>query len=76
MLTLTTADARRQFASLIARVHTTKQRTILTRYGRPLVALVPIEDFLALGGPPAPTGDDARASRPSSGKRAPRRRTS
>ena len=39
MLTLTTADARRQFANLIARVHTTKQRTILTRYGRPLVAL-------------------------------------
>jgi prevent-host-death family protein len=71
MLTLTTADARRQLASLIARVHTTKQRTILTRYGRPVVALVPMEDFHALGGVAAP--GDARESRRGSGKRADRR---
>jgi prevent-host-death family protein len=62
MLTLTTADARRQFASLIARAHTTKQRTILTRYGRPLAALVPIEDFHTLTGAIPALGLDARAS--------------
>jgi prevent-host-death family protein len=73
MLTLTTADARRQFANLIARVHTTKQRTILTRYGRPLVALVSMEDFHALGGASPPPGD-ARESRRAIAKRADRRR--
>jgi len=67
MLTLTTADARRQFSSLIGRVHLTKQRAILTRYGQPLVALVPLEDFHVLGGAvgvPAPApGPTARRPR-------------
>jgi prevent-host-death family protein len=46
--TLTTAAARRKFSELVNRVWYTKQRVTLTRYGQPLVAVVPIEDLALL----------------------------
>ena len=45
MFTLTTVAARRQFANLVNRVWFTKERAALTRYGKAIVALVPIEDL-------------------------------
>ena len=44
MLTYSTADARRALASIIRKVQLTGQRVVITRYGRPLVAIVPMED--------------------------------
>jgi prevent-host-death family protein len=49
MLKLTTAVARRDLADVIKTVRTTKQRAVITRYGLPLVAIVPIEDLVQLG---------------------------
>ena len=48
MFTLTTVAARRQFAELVSRVWFTKERASLTRYGRAIVAIVPIEDLKVL----------------------------
>jgi prevent-host-death family protein len=48
VFTLTTAAARRKFSELVNRVWYTKQRVTLTRYGQPLVAVVPIEDLARL----------------------------
>ena len=40
-----TVLTRRQFAHLVNRVWFTKERAALTRYGRVIVAVVPIEDL-------------------------------
>lgn len=48
VFTLTTAAARRQFANLVSRVWFTKERAALTRYGKAIVALIPIEDLQRL----------------------------
>jgi prevent-host-death family protein len=61
VLTLTTAAARRKFSELVSRVWYTKQRVALTRYGQPLVAVVPIEDLARLEGRKIPSG---RAAKP------------
>jgi prevent-host-death family protein len=48
VFTLTTAAARRKFSELVNRVWYTKERAVLTRYGRELVAIVPVEDLKRL----------------------------
>jgi hypothetical protein len=48
VFTLTTVAARRQFATLVSRVWFTKERAALTRYGRAILAIVPIEDLKLL----------------------------
>jgi prevent-host-death family protein len=48
MLKLTSAAARRDLADIIRTVRTTKQRAVITRYGQPLVAIVPMEDLARL----------------------------
>ena len=45
MARLPTAAARRKFSELVNRVWYTKQRITLTRYGQPLVAVVPIRNI-------------------------------
>ncbi|MBL1177486.1 type II toxin-antitoxin system Phd/YefM family antitoxin [Pantanalinema sp. GBBB05] len=45
MPNLSTVEARTQFADLINRVAYGKERVILTRRGKALVAIVPLEDF-------------------------------
>ena len=50
MLKLTTAAARRDLADVIMRVRRTKKPVVITRYGHPLVAIVPIEDLVRLDG--------------------------
>jgi prevent-host-death family protein len=57
MLTFTSAAARRDLADVIRLVRRTRQRAVITRYGIPLVAIVPIEDLerlLQASGSPAP----------------------
>jgi prevent-host-death family protein len=44
MRTFTTAQAREQLADLIRYVRATREAVAVTRYGRPLIAIVPIED--------------------------------
>jgi prevent-host-death family protein len=65
MLKVTTAVARRDLADLIRTVRTTKQRVVITRYGLPLVAIVPIEDLARLTGRAADGRGQARKKRPS-----------
>jgi prevent-host-death family protein len=48
MLKVTSAAARRDLADIIRTVRTTKQRAVITRYGQPLVAIVPMEDLARL----------------------------
>jgi prevent-host-death family protein len=45
---LTTAQARDHFAEILNRAAFGKERVVLTRRGKPLVAMVPIEDVAAL----------------------------
>ena len=45
MDTLSTAEARDQFSDVINRAAYGKERVVLTRRGKALVAVVPIEDF-------------------------------
>jgi prevent-host-death family protein len=45
---ISTAQARRRFSELINRVANEKDRMVLTRRGRPLAAIVPLEDLLWL----------------------------
>jgi prevent-host-death family protein len=45
VFTLTTVAARRQFAHLVNRVWFTKERAVLTRYGKAVAAIVPVEDL-------------------------------
>jgi prevent-host-death family protein len=63
MLKLTSAAARRDLADVIRTVRTTKQRAVITRYGQPLVAIVPMEDLARLD-PRADGGGKARSKRP------------
>ena len=69
MLTYSTAAARRALASIIQTVQLTGQRVVITRYGRPLVAIVPMDD------PDAPAFSQAPPRRPgaSTSKRSKRR---
>ena len=64
MLKLTTAAARRDLADLIRTVRTTKQRAVITRYGLPLVAIVPIEDLARLEERLADSGLKRASKRP------------
>jgi prevent-host-death family protein len=41
--------ARMEFAALANRVMFTEERVIITRYGRPAMALVPVTDLVVLG---------------------------
>lgn len=43
-----TAEARRQLADLVNRVAYGKERVVLTRHGRAVAALVPLEDLSLL----------------------------
>jgi len=43
--TMTTAEARDHFADLLNRTAYGKERVVLTRHGKPLVAVVPVEDL-------------------------------
>lgn len=49
MLNLSTVEARTQFADLINRVAYGKERVVLTRRGKALVAVVPLEDLQQIG---------------------------
>jgi prevent-host-death family protein len=44
MTTISTVEAREQFAEIVNRAAYGKERVILTRRGKALVAIVPIED--------------------------------
>ncbi|MDR3554026.1 MAG: type II toxin-antitoxin system Phd/YefM family antitoxin [Syntrophobacteraceae bacterium] len=43
-----TAEARKQFSEILNRAAYAKERVVLTRRGKPLAAIVPIEDIEAL----------------------------
>ena len=43
--TMTTVDAKEKFTELLNHVALQKQRVVLTRRGKEIAALVPIEDF-------------------------------
>ena len=45
---LSTAEARDSFATVVNRAAYSKERVVLTRHGRALVAVVPIEDVALL----------------------------
>jgi prevent-host-death family protein len=42
---LTAADARKQWSDLLNRVGYGKERVVVTRHGKPVAALVPMEDL-------------------------------
>ena len=44
-LTMTTVDARENFAELLNRVAFAKRRVVLTRRGKPFVAVIPMDDI-------------------------------
>lgn len=48
MTTITTVQARDQFADIVNRTAYGKERVVLTRRGRQLAAIIPIEDLLLL----------------------------
>lgn len=48
LATMNTADAKEQFADLISRVSHHKERIILTRRGKEIAAIVPLEDLTAI----------------------------
>jgi len=48
MESMTTAEARKQLAELVNRVAYGKERVVLTRHGREVAALVPLEDLKLL----------------------------
>ena len=50
MSTITAKEARRTFADLLARAAYGKERITVTRNGKPLAVLVPVEDAEALEG--------------------------
>lgn len=65
MDTFTTAAARRALAGIVRRVSETKQRVVITRYGRPVVAIISVDD-------PA-LGTDHRGKRQGQGKSGPKK---
>ena len=48
MESMTTAEARKQLAEVVNRVAYGKERVVLTRHGREVAALVPLEDLKLL----------------------------
>ncbi|MGD8278400.1 MAG: type II toxin-antitoxin system Phd/YefM family antitoxin [Gemmatimonadota bacterium] len=48
MDSVTTAEARKQLAELVNRVAYGKERVVLTRHGREVAAVVPLEDLRLL----------------------------
>ena len=46
--TMTTAKARDHFADLLNRTAYGKERVVLTRHGKPVVAVVPVEDLVLM----------------------------
>ncbi len=48
MATMTTVEARENFAEVVSRTAFGKERVVLTRYGKPVGALVPMEDMQLL----------------------------
>lgn len=48
MSDISTADARRNLAELVNRVAYGKERVVLTRHGKQLCAIIPIEDLSLL----------------------------
>lgn len=48
MISISTIDAKEEFSELINRVHHNKDRIVLTRRGKEVAAIVPIEDLLVL----------------------------
>jgi prevent-host-death family protein len=48
MTTVTTKDARNQLSELVNRAAYGKERIVLTRRGKSIAALVPLDDLLAL----------------------------
>ena len=44
-MTVSTIDARKQFSEIINKAAYGKERIVLTRRGKPLVAVVPVEDM-------------------------------
>lgn len=50
MAKVTTVDARQQFSDIVNRTAYGKERIVLTRRGKDVVALVPIEDLTLLEG--------------------------
>lgn len=55
---MTTVEARNKFSDLISRVFYGKEHIILTRRGRDLVAVVPLEDLKRLGKEPGSISDE------------------
>jgi prevent-host-death family protein len=45
MADISTVDARNRFADFVNRVGYGKERIILTRHGKPVAAMIPIEDL-------------------------------
>lgn len=48
VIVLNTSDAKEQFADLVNRVAHSKERVILTRRGKEIAAIIPIEDLTTL----------------------------
>lgn len=48
MATMTTVEAREKFADVVSRTAFGKERVVLTRHGKPVGALVPMEDMQLL----------------------------
>lgn len=48
MTTITTKEARDQFSDIVNRASYGKERIVLTRRGKGVAALIPLEDLLAL----------------------------
>ncbi|MBC7545098.1 MAG: type II toxin-antitoxin system Phd/YefM family antitoxin [Candidatus Sericytochromatia bacterium] len=48
MLKISAGDAREQFAEIINQVGYSKERIVVTRHGKDIVAVVPIEDLKRL----------------------------
>ncbi len=60
MLKITTVEARENFAELINQAAYGKERIVLTRRGKPLAALISLEDLSTLpSGTPAPDYEEA-----------------
>ncbi len=47
-ITISTIDAKEEFSELVNRVSHNKERVILTRRGKEVAAIVPLEDLLLL----------------------------
>lgn len=48
MATMTTVEAREKFSDVVSRTAFAKERVVLTRHGKPVGALVPMEDVKLL----------------------------